>query len=359
MNSQIIMKTRALIIAAVAALAVVGCTPKVAEKTTITGNLGADAPENVEITIKEANVEVSVPVTGGKFSTEIPTCLTSKARFTAGNIMGNFVSDGTPLTITINEDKTINVVSKYPKISAQTAYAAFQKAMDDLQANYQPKIEGTTDTGARNDLYTAYQNDVKNLCLGVLDNNKDNILAIDAIDNLQYLLNDNQLDSILSVVGPAVAGTPSIKNLAGNVGARKNTAEGKKFTDFEVGGKKFSDYIGNGKYVLVDFWASWCGPCKAEVPNIKKVYEKYAGKDFDVLGVAVWDKPEATEKAIKTLELPWNQIINAQSIPTDLYGIEGIPHIILFGPDGTILKRNLRGAEAIEAEIAKYVQPVK
>ncbi|MBR4755568.1 MAG: TlpA family protein disulfide reductase [Bacteroidales bacterium] len=130
------------------------------------------------------------------------------------------------------------------------------------------------------------------------------------------------------------------------------------FADFEVGGNKFSDYVGKGKYVLVDFWASWCGPCKAEVPNIKNVYEKYSGNDFEVLGVAVWDKPLATAKAIKDLELPWNQIVNAQSIPTDIYGIEGIPHIILFGPDGKIVKRNLRGDE-IEAEVAKYVKPVK
>ena len=142
------------------------------------------------------------------------------------------------------------------------------------------------------------------------------------------------------------------------VTARKATAEGVKFTDFEVKGSKFSDYVGKGKYILVDFWASWCGPCKAEVPYLKNVYEKYAGKDFDILGVAVWDKDKATEKAIKDLSLPWNQIINAQSIPTDLYGIQGIPHIILISPDGTILKRNLRGAD-IEAEVAKYVQPVK
>ena len=122
------------------------------------------------------------------------------------------------------------------------------------------------------------------------------------------------------------------------------------FTDFEVNGVKFSDYIGKGKYVLVDFWASWCGPCKREIPNIAAVYKKYAGENFDVLSVAVWDKVEDTKAAAKEHGVVWNQIVDAQRVPTDIYGIQGIPQIMLFGPDGTILKRDLRG-EGIEAAV--------
>ena len=62
-----------------------------------------------------------------------------------------------------------------------------------------------------------------------------------------------------------------------------------------------------------------------------------------MLGVAVWDKPEDTKEAIEQLGLPWPQIINAQNVPTDIYGISGIPHIMLIGPDGTIIDRNLHG----------------
>ena len=352
------MKTRSLIIAALAAFAAVSCGPKVSDKTAITGDLGSDASDKVEITIKEAGVEMSVPVTNGKFTAEVPACKTSVARLKTGKIIGSFISDGTPLTITINEDKTLNVVSKYPKVSVQSRYNDFQKAMADLQALYQPKIEAASNEEAQDKIYDSYQNDVRNLCLATLDGNKDNILAISSLDNLQYLVDTRQLDSLLSAVDPSLAEASLVKNLTKSVSAKKMTAEGQKFTDFSVNGKKLSDYVGNGKYILVDFWASWCGPCKAEVPNLKEVYSKYAGKEFDILGVAVWDKEKATEKAIKDLDLPWNQIINAQSIPTDLYGIDGIPHIILFGPDGTIVKRNLRGAD-IEAEVAKYVKPVK
>ena len=140
-----------------------------------------------------------------------------------------------------------------------------------------------------------------------------------------------------------------------------STEEGSMFTDFEIEQPdgsiaKLSDYVGKGKYILVDFWASWCGPCKREIPNIKAAYEKYTGDKFDVLSVAVWDKPEDTAKAAAEHGVTWNQIVNAQKIPTDIYGIEGIPHLILFGPDGTILKRGevLRG-DGLEETLKKYL----
>ena len=140
--------------------------------------------------------------------------------------------------------------------------------------------------------------------------------------------------------------------------AMEKTAVGKMFTDFaaEYNGKtqKLSDYVGKGQYVLVDFWASWCGPCRAEIPNLIAIYNKYKDKNVNVLGVAVGDKPEDTEKAIAEMGVNYPQIINAQNSGADEYGIQGIPHVILFGPDGTILERWLYGP-TIEEAVRKHL----
>ena len=132
--------------------------------------------------------------------------------------------------------------------------------------------------------------------------------------------------------------------------------EGDKFADFavEYEGKttRLSDYVGKGQYVLVDFWASWCGPCRREIPNLIAAYNKYKDRGLQVLGIAAWDKPEDTKKAIAEENIPYPQIINSQKIATDVYGINGIPEIILFSPDGTILARGLRGNQ-IEIKLAE------
>ena len=209
--------------------------------------------------------------------------------------------------------------------------------------------------------------ELKDFCLKTIRKNNDNELGLEAFKNVQFLLDEDELEKTVSSLGASIKDNPAIKQVNESLQAKKATKAGQPFVDFtivqdpenpETSTVKFSDYAGKGKYLLVDFWASWCGPCKAEIPNIKAVYEKYAGEDFDVLSVAVWDKPEASVKAAEDLGITWNQIINAQQVPTDLYGIEGIPHIMLVGPDGIILNRNLRG-DLIEANVSRYVKAKK
>lgn len=192
------------------------------------------------------------------------------------------------------------------------------------------------------------------------DKNKSNRIGVLALSNLvdqQSLTNQEVIDYAAELADSLQLNEDVVKMVEA---AQKGllTEDGQKFIDFTIedsDGKSvsFSDYVGNGKYVLVDFWASWCGPCKREIPNIRKAYEKYGPKGLEVLSVAVWDKPEDTKAAAAQHGVVWHQIINAQQIPTDIYNIQGIPQIMLFGPDGTILKRNLRG-EGIDEELSKY-----
>lgn len=152
---------------------------------------------------------------------------------------------------------------------------------------------------------------------------------------------------------PSMKGYTRTAKLISALEQKEKTQPGNKFLDFTIKNdsvsQSLSDYVGKGRYTLVDFWASWCGPCIRETKVLKQIREEFKDKNLDILGVAVWDEPEATAKAIERHQLPWPQIINAQSIPTDLYGISGIPCIILFGPDGTIISRDLQGDALIES----------
>ena len=138
----------------------------------------------------------------------------------------------------------------------------------------------------------------------------------------------------------------------------EETSVGKMFKDFEVTYNDsifhLSDVVGKGKYVLVDFWASWCGPCIRQTAVIKDLYKEYGDK-LEVLGIAVWDEPEASIEAAARHELPWRNIVNAKDIPSNVYGFQGIPCIILFGPDGTILSRDQQD-DALRNDVANALK---
>ena len=241
----------------------------------------------------------------------------------------------------------------------------FTEELVTIKQNAELTLEQQTE--AINKLQEKAAEKIKDFCAKTVRKNRDNEAGLEAFKYFYYFLTPEELEKTLSSLGPKLKENEFVQKATEALKAKKATKAGQPFTDFtivqdpdnaEETTVKFSDYVGKGKYVLVDFWASWCGPCKAEIPNIKAVYDKYAGEDFDVLSVAVWDKPEATAQAAAELGITWNQIVNAQKIPTDLYGIEGIPHIMLVGPDGTILNRELRGDD-IEKTVAGYVKAKK
>ena len=129
------------------------------------------------------------------------------------------------------------------------------------------------------------------------------------------------------------------------------SAEGSMFIDFDAkdwdgNAVKLSDYVGKGKYVLVDFWASWCGPCRGDIPNLNAIHDRFDGENFMVIGIDVEDNIAAAKDAAIEEGVKYT-LLEANDVPVlRKYGISSIPHIILFAPDGTILKRGLRG-EAI------------
>ncbi|RAJ87645.1 peroxiredoxin [Chitinophaga dinghuensis] len=119
---------------------------------------------------------------------------------------------------------------------------------------------------------------------------------------------------------------------------------------------KLSSY--KGKYVLVDFWASWCGPCRQENPNVVKAYNKYKDKNFTILGVSLDENKDRWLGAITQDGLAWTQVSDLKGWGNEVavqYGIQSIPSNFLVDPNGKIIARNLRG-EALEAKLAELLQ---
>ena len=223
--------------------------------------------------------------------------------------------------------------------------------------------------------YTAYLEYNK----AALKKNLDNAVGVEALKQVYSDLEPEELSNVLDKLTAPVEGRDSafVAHLKENVKASLATVVGKPFTDFTVEhvigedkdgnpvyeNRSLSDYVGKGKIFLVDFWSPWCPPCKAELPNIKSVWEKYHGDDFDVLSVAVWEESRGmnwknTVDTAAVYGIQWNQINNGHQEPASLYGIQGIPHMVLFGADGTIIARGdaLRGEKldpAVAAALGK------
>lgn len=202
----------------------------------------------------------------------------------------------------------------------------------------------------RDSIETAYDAAIQQ----AIDDNVDNPISYMMALELMYDLEPAELDEFLDKY-PGLKEYKRVQKFIEMNARKASTGVGAKYIDYDINGEKLSDYVGkDGKYLLVDYFASWCGPCKRQIVVLKELAEKYKDAPLQILGVAVWDAPDATRRAIESEGITWPCIINAGNIPTDIYGISGIPCIMLIGPDGTILARDVQDDDLRQA-VAKYL----
>ena len=204
---------------------------------------------------------------------------------------------------------------------------------------------------AQEKIVNEFYGKIKPLAEADLKEHSNDAIGLIALQTLLGMedVNVAKAEALLQQAGDRLRAEESITKMVARLRRVEATQAGAQFVDFEGvddanKAVRLSDYVGKGHYVLVDFWASWCGPCRREIAHLKKVRDTYTDKGLVILGTVVWDEMEDHLKAMKELEITWPQIFN-KAEATELYGIAGIPQIILFDPAGKIVARDLRGEE--------------
>ena len=204
---------------------------------------------------------------------------------------------------------------------------------------------------AQEKIVNEFYGKIKPLAEADLKEHSNDAIGLIALQNLLGMegVTVAKAEALLQQAGDRLRAEESITKMVERLRRVEATQAGAQFVDFEGvddanKAVRLSDYVGKGHYVLVDFWASWCGPCRREIGHLKKVRDAYTDKGLVILGTVVWDEMEDHLKAMKELEITWPQIFN-KTEATELYGIAGIPQIILFDPAGKIVARDLRGEE--------------
>jgi peroxiredoxin len=285
-----------------------------------------------------------------------------------------FIGDNKPINLYLeNSNITISKSKDKPEkyiINGSASHKDFQNFLDLFEPLYQQlgslvnSINSMVPGPGRDSLmgiFTNTQQNIQNQFDKYIAAKPHSMVSLFVLDNTSKAYDDPVLlEKRFNVLDKTVRNSEAGKRLAQSIANNKIGAVGTQSLDFtqpDTTGKPISLSSFHGKYVLVDFWASWCGPCRNENPNVVENFKKFNNKNFTILSVSL-DKPGQKEKWIEAIHhdnLTWNHVSDLQfwnNAAAKLYHIEGIPQNLLVDPDGKIIAKNLRGP-ALQAKLCE------
>ena len=281
-----------------------------------------------------------------------------------------FFNDGVPVKADLSNNtlsgSDLNNRVTEADLKTDAMYQQYNAFVDEISALPEEEQD------AKMPEYREMFNKLRDCYLGVVEDNKDNLVPVAFIRTILSMAGPDKFNELVSSDAP-FASHPYVQDLKRKIDEsmalqkaaeeKKQAVIGQKFLDLEeadVDGNihKLSEYVGQGKWVLVDFWASWCGPCKGEMPNVVAAYKKYHDKGFDIVGLSFDREKEPWVAAITEWEMPWIHLSDLKywkSVAADVYEVNSIPDNLLIDPEGTVVARGLRG-EDLEAKLAEVIK---
>ena len=300
----------------------------------------------------------------GTQDTAVNRYLTYKAEGKESLVMDFFLENGKiKVRLSANDDSATGTPNNdaYQQIRVQVA--GLNKTMYAIYDS----LADTTLTDEQREEKIKQLNEIETKSMEIfragMQKNITNAVGVHLLKQNYYYMDLSELEPLVAQIPSSFDNDQAVVSIKEKVEKMKLTAVGQKFIDFEMAapdGKtvKLSDYVGKGKVVLVDFWASWCGPCRREMPNLVEAYAKYKGKGFEIVGVSLDQKADAWKQAIEKLGMAWPQMSDLKYWDCEgasLYAVSSIPHTVLIDKDGTILARGLHGEE-LQAKLAEVLK---
>ena len=368
------MKAISILMLSVATAGMLSCSAKNEAKYVISGkNAPQDGAKVVLVDRLIADAIDSAVVVDGAFQMKGKA---DKDAFLGIELEGSnwnypLINDGVPMEInfadTTISGSDLNVkLTECDKRNGQ-AYARLSNLIEEYMALSKEEREATEDAFVAQ--YEAVFQEFADTKLAIIEENKDNLIPVAFIENVPEVLGYAKFNELVSMDVP-FAKHPFVVDLKEGLDEAmaeelkaedvKSAVIGQKFLDLEEADTegnlhKLSEYVGNGNWVLVDFWASWCGPCKAEMPNVVAAYKQYHGKGFEVVGLSFDREKDPWVQAIVEWQMPWIHLSDLKywkTVASEVYSVNSIPDNLLIDPEGIVVARGLRG-EALANKLAE------
>lgn len=160
----------------------------------------------------------------------------------------------------------------------------------------------------------------------------------------QAVIASDELEKLYNMLGTDQKSTAAGESIAIRIEGMKKAVTGNQVGEFILNTPKdepvaFSSF--RGKYLLIDFWSSWCGPCKASFPHMKEVYKKYRSDQFEIVGISIDEDKSAWLKELNTQQLPWPQLLDNKKIYISEFAVTGVPTVYLISPEGKIMMKEI------------------